>query len=139
MSGHAQASPVRAVDERGQLVPPETRVGLERRRAGLLLLVDQLLDAGGVGRSCGAMEVPAREIQLRSGLLTGVDAALDVRVRGEVEGAGRPERRHAGGKVEPRKGPCRRDVLVGPAGRDGVKKVIVHSDQAGDDGMARKV
>ena len=73
---------------------------------------------------------------LRAGHFAGVDQALDAEVGVGLEAAGGAGGGHAGGEVESGEA----EGLLGvDRGGGGVEEVLVHADEAGDDGVAGEV
>jgi hypothetical protein len=72
----------------------------------------------------------------RARLAAGVNQALDAEVTGEVERAGRADRRDAAGEIEHREALLRRDGRL-PAHL--VEEMVVHTDESRQHGAARKI
>ncbi len=154
VAGDLEVELMRFVDGGLQLVAGDVHVGLE---AGDTLRgpeADGLAGVVGVAEvvhlqegRVGAFEVGAGDVHVRAGEVAGVDLAAEVEVGVGLDAAGGAEGGDAGGEVHAR---CREGHLGDDqrwltvaerveVGAGDVVHVVVHADQAGDDGVAVEV
>ena len=101
------------------------------------------LDEGAVG----AFEVGSGDVHVRAGEVAGVDLAAEVEVEVGLDGAGGADGGDAGGEVHARGGEGHLGddegwlggAVGGFVGAGDVVEVVVHADEAGDDGVAVEV
>src|SRR6202000_2815768 len=152
--GEFEAALVGLVDGGLELGARDVHVGLEAGDALVGPEVDGGLCVGGVfelvhleGEGAGAFEVGAGDVDVRAGDAAVVDGAAEVEVEIGLDGAGGAEGGDAGAEVETRRGEGHLghdDGRLGGAGdvevgAGEVVHVVVHADEAGEDGVAGEV
>src|SRR5271170_291371 len=145
---------VRGVDCGFELGAGDVHVGLVAGDALRGPVVDECAGVVGAGEvvhldegAVGAFEVGSGDVHVRAGEMTGVDLGAHVEVEVGLDGAGGAHGGDAGGEVHARSGEGHLGddegwlggAVGGLVGARDVVEVVVHADEAGDDGVAAEV
>ena len=154
VAGDFEAVLVGLVDGGFELGARDVHVGLVAGDALRCPVVDEVAGVVGAGEvvhldegAVGAFEVGRGDVHVRADELTGVDLAAEVEVEVGLDGAGGADGGDTGGEVHARGGEGhlgddeRRlgGAVGGFVGAGDVVEMVVHADEAGDDGVAVEV
>ena len=147
VSGDLEPPPVGRVDRRRSHIAAHVDVELEGGETVVRPIVDELgrihrpadrMHLGDQGRR--ALDVGRGQVQLGSWHLAGIDPPLDLQVGIRLDRAPGADGRQSAGEVEPREGVVHLVHVKRPCpGPHRVEEVLVHHDEAGNDGLAGQV
>ena len=154
VAGDFEAVLVGGVDGGFELGAGDVHVGLVAGDALRGPVVDEVAGVVGAGEvvhldegAVGAFEIGRGDVHVRAEEMAGVDLAAEVEVEVGLDGAGGADGGDAGGEVHARGGEGHLGddegwlggAVGGFVGAGDVVEVVVHADEAGDDGVAVEV